>query len=191
MAVVDIGGVHIVRLGESRCGRTDDRATWVLWSDSLVVTPSRKPRTRMPPISRMVSRIALYAAFGACALGLVPAAHSSPCDPDTMRMSPQPVLSCPGVEPAPQMLPPAAPIAAAPIAPPPAGPVDADAGASPNALPAPGQAPDVPPVFNADGSQNFGQGGFFGGIWDEFHSDFHNGVPADLVYGPAPAPPPQ
>jgi hypothetical protein len=118
------------------------------------------------------------AVVGSCAVGLAAQAYASPCDPLTMSMTPQPVLSCPA---------PAAPPAdGSPVA----GPVsDVAGGPQPGALPAPGEAPYVPPVVGEDGTQSYGQLGYLRQIWHEFH----NGVPSDLIYGPMPmpsAPPP-
>lgn len=117
--------------------------------------------------------------------GMAVAGAESSCDPDTMAMSPQPVLSCPGVAaaPFPDTAPvpdPAFDVTGPPTAgsPPASGPVIA-------ALPAPGQAPHVPPVVGADGTQSFGQGGVIGDLFTQFQ----NGVPTDLIYGPV-APPP-
>ena len=108
-----------------------------------------------------------------------------PCDPMTLAMTPQPQLSCP----APEAAPPAdgAPIAA----PPPVTGSDVTGPPLPDALPPPGEAPHIPPVVGEDGAPttSYGQGGYLGQIWDEFH----NGVPRDVIYGPAPggpAPPP-
>ncbi len=123
------------------------------------------------------------AVTGVCAVVLPANSVASPCIPETMAMSPQPVLSCPGVQPAP--FPDTAPVGNSAFnvaGPPPPAP-----GAPPaaNALPAPGQAPFVPPVVNPDGTQSFGPSGYLGDIWDQFH----NGVPTDLIF--APPPPPQ
>lgn len=143
--------------------------------------------------SHHVARIAFAGALaGSCAVGLACQASGSPCDPDTMRMTPQPVLSCPDPDaspPPPQLR--GAPVAGGSFTPTASG-VMGSAPADPGApaFPAPGQAPNVPPVVNADGSQTFGQGGgYLGDIWDQFH----NGVPSDLIYGPVsgdPAAPP-
>jgi hypothetical protein len=55
----------------------------------------------------------------------------------------------------------------------------------PDAFPPPGQPPYIPPVVNADGTQGYGQGGFLRDVWHQFH----NGVPSDLLFGPAPPQP--
>jgi hypothetical protein len=108
-----------------------------------------------------------------------PAVAESPCIPETMAMSPQPVLSCPGQAPAP--FPQSAPLrdsAHRVDGPPPTDPGASSVGV---ALPPPGQAPHIPPVVNPDGSPvTFDQGGYLGQLWDQFHS----GVPSDLIYGP-------
>ncbi|OBF20648.1 hypothetical protein [Mycobacterium sp. ACS4331] len=119
-----------------------------------------------------LARVAVSGIVGVGLMGVgvmvVPqAAAESPCIPETMAMSPQPVLSCPGQVAAP--FPKSAPLPA-PGAPP-----------SGNGLPAPGQAPYIPPVTNQDGTQTtFDQGGYLGDLWGQFH----NGVPSDLIYGP-------
>ncbi len=110
---------------------------------------------------------------GGSITGLVAGAHASPCDPITMSMTPQPVLSCP--DPAP-----AAPIVGA------SGPVPVDGAPLPDALPPAGQAPAIPPTFNADGSQSFGQDGFLGDVMNQFG----NGVPGEFIYGPMAPPAP-
>jgi hypothetical protein len=110
---------------------------------------------------------------GSCAVALAAPAYASPCDPLTMSMTPQPVLSCP-----------------APDAPPPPdaapGPVtnvaSGPAPAGPNGLPAPNPTPTVPPVAAGDGPAAGSQLGYIRQIWH----DFHNGVPSDILYGPAP-----
>ena len=115
------------------------------------------------------------AIVGSCAVGLAAPAYAGPCDPVGLSMTPQPVLSCASPDPAP-------PADGSPAP----GPVNAVAGAPPQAaLPAPGQAPYVPPVVDADGTQSYGQLGYLRQIWHEFH----NGVPSDLLYGPAPTDP--
>lgn len=121
-------------------------------------------------------RIAVTSIAGVGCLGVgvmvAPLATAeSPCLPETMAMSPQPVLSCPDQVPAP--FPKSAPLPAAP-----------DAPATGDAFPAPGQAPYIPPIVNQDGTlSTFDQGGYLGDLWDQFR----NGVPTDLIYGP-PAP---
>ncbi|MFZ0831860.1 MAG: hypothetical protein WAM92_01995 [Mycobacterium sp.] len=89
-------------------------------------------------------------------------AGASPCDPIGLAMTPQPVLSCISPIPAPS-----ADGAPAP------GPVDNVAA-----------PPYVPPVADGNGPPPLSQLGYLMDIWHEFH----NGVPADLLYGPAPAP---
>ena len=103
---------------------------------------------------------------GSFAVGLAVPAYASPCDPIGLAMTPQPVLSCPS--------PGAAPPADGAPAP---GPVDNVAA-----------PPYVPPVDAGDGPPPLSQLGYLREIWHEFH----NGVPTDLLYGPAPtdAPPP-
>jgi hypothetical protein len=118
---------------------------------------------------------------GSCAVGLAAPVYASPCDPLGMAMTPQPVLSCPNPDAPP---PPDAPAVT--------GPVNNAAGPGPAAaLPAPGQPPSVPPVAAGDGPAAGSQLGYLREIWH----DFHNGVPSDLLYGPAPddpsMPPPQ
>jgi hypothetical protein len=118
---------------------------------------------------------------GVVGLGTAPTAVAeSPCLPDTMAMSPQPVLSCPGHEPMP--FPKSAPLpdpAYTPAEPPPGDAVQVPAGA---ALPPPGQAPHIPPVTNQDGSHaTFEQGT---GVIGDLLGQFGNGVPTDLLLGP-------
>jgi hypothetical protein len=125
-------------------------------------------------LQRVAHLAAVLAVAGGTALALASQAQASPCDPITMSMTPQPVLSCP--DPAP-----AAPVVGA------SGPVPVDGVPLPDALPAPGQAPAVPPTFNADGTQDFGGDGFIGDVMNQFG----NGVPGEFIYGPmAPPPPP-
>ncbi|MGB8504638.1 hypothetical protein [Mycobacterium sp.] len=67
-----------------------------------------------------------------------------------------------------------------------AGPVSDVAGRPPpGALPPPGEPPYVPPVVGEDGTQSYGQLGYLREIWHEFH----NGVPSEFIYGPAPTDP--
>ncbi|HEY6575548.1 MAG TPA: hypothetical protein VI029_11580 [Mycobacterium sp.] len=133
-----------------------------------------------------VARVAFAcAAVGSCAVGLAPRAFASPCDPTTLAMTPQPQLSCPAPEAA-------APADGVPVAaPPPVPGSDVTGPPLPDAFPPPGEPPHIPPVVGEDGAPttSYGQGGYFGQIW----SEFHNGVPSDVIYGPAPgapAPPP-
>jgi hypothetical protein len=137
------------------------------------------------------------AVLGPLAVGLAAGASASPCDPATLAMTPQPQLSCAppdGVPPPPADAaaapagPIQAPMAAAPPPVDPAAPpngVQATGETLPDAFPAPGQAPFIPPVIDADGTQRFGNMGYLREIWHEFH----NGVPADLLYGPPPPAP--
>ena len=97
-------------------------------------------------------------------------AYASPCDPIGLAMTPQPVLSCANPNPAPS----------ADVAPA-TGPVN-NIAAPPSS--APGQPPYVPPVATGNGPPPLSQLGYLREIWHEFH----NGVPTDLLYGPAPAP---
>jgi hypothetical protein len=128
----------------------------------------------MSALQRVAHLAAALAVAAGSALGLATEAAASPCDPITMSMTPQPVLSCP--DPAP-----AAPVVGA------SGPVPVDGVPLPDALPAPGQAPAIPPTFNADGTQDFGGDGFIGDVMNQFG----NGVPGEFIYGPmAPPPPP-
>jgi hypothetical protein len=104
------------------------------------------------------------------ALGGAGSASASPCDPVGFAMTPQPVLSCPGPSN------PAPPIVGAS----PQTPIDAAA-----ALPAPGQAPHVPPLADPNWGPTDGQLGFLSGLVDSFS----NGIPSNLPFGSAPAPP--
>jgi hypothetical protein len=117
------------------------------------------------------------AIVGSCAVGVAVPAYASPCDPLGIAMTPQPVLSCSGPDSAAPTDPSVAPGPVNNVAsPPPAG-----------ALPAPGQPPSVPPVAPGDGPAPGSQLGYLREIWH----DFHNGVPSDLLYGPAPEDPAQ
>jgi hypothetical protein len=149
---------------------------------------NRPGSQRTAPLTSVinVARVALAcAAVGSCAVGFAAGAFASPCDPTTLAMTPQPQLSCPAPEAA-------QPADGAPVAaPPPVPGSDVTGPPLPDALPPPGQAPHVPPVVGEDGAPttSYGQGGYLGQIWNEFH----NGVPSDVIYGPAPggpAPPP-
>ncbi len=128
----------------------------------------------------------IFAAAGLylAAAAAVPTAGASPCIPETMAMSPQPVLSCPDQQPMP--FPDTAPLADPafnPAAPPPGG-VAPPVG---TAFPAPGQAPYIPPVVNTDGSAtSFGQGTGIRDIWNQYTSGELSGI----LPGAAPAPPP-
>jgi hypothetical protein len=170
----------------------------------LILRPQTRehaPMTGLPRTASLTSALDVVrvvfavAVLGSCAVGLSAQANASPCIPDTLAMTPQPQLSCPGAQVAPRPV--AAPVAApaddsagpsAPDGPPAPGPVDVAAGPPPPAFPAPGQAPFIPPVVGEDGAptQSFGQSGYLGEIWHEFH----NGVPGELIYGPAAPPPP-
>ena len=123
-----------------------------------------------------VARIVFAGAVvGSCAVGLTARAYASPCDPVGLSMTPQPVLSCPSPDSAP-------PADGSPVA----GPVSDVAGRpAPGALPPPGEPPYVPPVVGEDGTQSYGQLGYLREIWHEFH----NGVPSEFIYGPAPTDP--
>jgi hypothetical protein len=111
------------------------------------------------------------AVVGSCAVSLAAPAHASPCDPAGMAMTPQPVLSCPS----PDSVAPANGVPAP-------GPVNNVA-----APPQPGAPPYVPPVAAGNGPEPLSQLGYLMEIWREFR----NGVPADLLYGPAPTDSPQ
>ena len=100
------------------------------------------------------------------AVSLAAPAYASPCDPIGLAMTPQPVLSC--------QSPDAAPPADGAPAP---GPVNNAA-----APPPPGSPPYVPPVATGNGPEPLSQLGYLREIWHEFH----NGVPTDFLYGPAP-----
>lgn len=147
---------------------------------------------RIAPVINVATIVFVGAIVGGSAVGLAAAAYASPCDPVTMSMTPQPVLSCPGPDVAPPAEGSPVPVPVNGLAGPPADgvpvvePVTDVAGPPPPAaLPPPGQPPSVPPVVNEDGTpQSFGQGGFLRDIWHQFH----NGVPSDLFYGPVPPP---
>lgn len=143
------------------------------------MTGSRRTAALAPAIN-VVRFASACAIAGAWAAGLAAQAYASPCDPTTLAMTPQPQLSCPApdVGPPPDALPvvPGSDVTGPPL---------------PDALPPPGEAPHIPPVVGEDGmpTQSYGQGGYLGQIWNEFH----NGVPSEFVYGPPPAdsaPPP-
>ena len=51
---------------------------------------------RIAPVINVATIVFVGAIVGGSALGLAAAAYASPCDPVTMSMTPQPVLSCPG-----------------------------------------------------------------------------------------------
>jgi hypothetical protein len=146
---------------------------------------------RTPPIAAAinVARIVFAGAvIGGSAVGLAAEASASPCDPLTMSMTPQPVLSCPvpdAVSP-PDAAPPPDGVSV-PQPPPVPAPVNAAGPPPANALPPPpGQAPGVPPVVDENGNPaTYGsQGSYLREIWH----DFHNGVPSDLIFAPVPQP---
>ena len=147
---------------------------------------------RIAPAINVATIVFVGAIVGGSAVGLAAAAYASPCDPVTMSMTPQPVLSCPGPDVAPPAEGSPVPVPVNGLAGPPADGVpvvepvaDVAGPPPPAALPHPGQPPSVPPVVNEDGTpQTFGQGGFLRDIWHQFH----NGVPSDLFYGPVPPP---
>ncbi|MCV7226564.1 hypothetical protein [Mycolicibacterium komossense] len=124
--------------------------------------------------SQRVAHLAAAIAVAAgSAVGFASGANASPCDPITLSMTPQPVLSCPD------------PAAPAPVVGA-SGPVPVVGTPLPDALPPPGQAPAIPPTSNADGTQDFGSDGFIGDVMNQFG----NGVPSEFIYGPMAPPPP-
>jgi hypothetical protein len=153
-----------------------------------MLTTNRPGSPRTAPLTSAINaaRVAFAcAAVGSCAVGFAAVATASPCDPMTLAMTPQPQLSCP----VPEAAPPAdgTPVAA----PPPVTGSDVTGPPLPDALPPPGEAPHIPPVVGEDGAPatSYGQGGYLGQIWNEFH----NGVSSELIYGSTPggpAPPP-
>jgi len=139
---------------------------------------SRSQRTA--PLASAVKAAGIVFAgvvMGSCAVSSAARAYASPCDPLGLAMTPQPVLSCLDADAGP-------PTDGAPAT----GAVDSVAAPPAGAPPAPGQPPYVPPVADGDAPPPLGQLGYLREIWHEFH----NGVPTDLIYGPAPtdAPPP-
>ena len=114
---------------------------------------------RIAPVINVATIVFVGAIVGGSAVGLAAAAYASPCDPVTMSMTPQPVLSCPGPDVAPPAEGSPVPVPVNGLAGPPADgvpvvePVTDVAGPPPPAaLPPPGQPPSVPPVVNEDGT---------------------------------------
>ena len=176
----DISATEALLFPESRAGYRREQ-------HALMNGPQRRARTA--PAIKLARLVFAGAVIGGTAVGFAPDAYASPCDPLTMSMTPQPVLSCPApnaVSPPDAPPPDGASVAMMPVPVP--APANAGGPAPANALPPPGQAPGVPPVVDENGNPaSYGsQGSYFKEIWHEFH----NGVPSDLLFAPAPAPDP-
>lgn len=121
------------------------------------------------PLMSRSQRTAPHAAgivFAGAVVGWCAVSVAAPAYASGLAMTPQPVLSCTSPD--------AVPPAEAQPAP---GPVDNVASPPP-----PGSPPYVPPVASGNGPEPLSQLGYLREIWHEFH----NGVPPDLLYGPAP-----